>query len=127
MAGKLLQQARKDARKFLGSGGFEEDIILSNPTKTKTLNLKGFHSKHFISFDSDGNQINSKNAHILISEKDLIESDYPYRNQKTKNIDLYKHRIEAVDQNGELKKYVINENYPSETFGLIICILADAE
>lgn len=127
MSGKLLIDIRKQSEKFIKSGGFEEDIKLLHPSGLPVLDLKGIHTKHWISFDTDGSQINSKNAHILISEKDLINSLYPYRNLKTKNIDLKKHRIEVKDSSGIVKKYVINETYPSETFGLIVCILSDFE
>jgi hypothetical protein len=125
MSGKLLEAARKDALNFITSGGFEEDIILTHPSGSPVLNLKGLHSKHWIGFDSDGSQINSKNAHILISEKVLVDSLYVTRNLKTGNIDLLKHRITVKDSTLIEKEYVILECYPSETFGLIVCVLGD--
>lgn len=125
MTGKLLAQARKDARKFTSSGGFEEDITLIHPSGTPFLSFTGIHTKHWISLDTDGNQINSKNAHILIDESVLQQGNYPVRDLKTGNIDLYKHRINVKDSTGIEKSYVINETYPSETFGLIVCILGD--
>lgn len=125
MTGRLLLDARKQARKFIQSGGTEEDIILTHPSGSPVLDLKGIHTKHWMAFDTDGAQINSKNAHILISEQDLIDASYVYRDPKTQNIDLKKHRISSKDSSGILKHYVINETYPSETFGLIGCILGD--
>ena len=125
MSGKLLEAARKDALKFISSGGFEEDIILTHPSGLPVLNLKGLHSKHWIGFDSDGNQINSKNAHILISEEVLTLNGYITRNLRTNNIDLEKHRVTVKDSTLIEKEYVIQECYPSETFGLIVCILGD--
>lgn len=125
MSGKLLQQARKDAAKIISSGGFEEDILISNPQGTKSLQLKGLHSKHWISFDTDGTQVNSKNAHVLISENFLTENDYTTRSARTGNVDLKNHRITVKDATLIEKNYVIEECYPSETFGLIVCILGD--
>ena len=125
MSGKLLEQARKDARKFLSSGGFEEEMTLTHPSGAPSLTFKGLHSKHWISFDTDGSQVNSKNAHISISEQFLNENGYVTRNPKTGNIDLYKHRISVKDSTLIEKNYVINEVQPSETFGVIICILGD--
>jgi hypothetical protein len=125
MNGSLLDLARNDARKFLISGGFQVDITLSTPKDDKTLSLKGFHTKHFKSYDTNGSPINSKSAHILISEKDLKEANYPYRNSRSGNIGLLKHKITVPDAMGDDKKFVITETYPSETFGLIACILGD--
>lgn len=126
MAGRMLQQARKDALKINKAIGWEEDIKLSTPDNSLTINLKGIHTKHHISFDDSGQRINAKNAHILIDEKDLTLFDYPYRNQ-TGNVALIAHKVEVADSNGDVKKFIINETYPSETFGLIVCILGDTD
>lgn len=143
MAGRMLQQARKDALKINKAIGWEEDIKLSTPDNSLTVNLKGIHTKHHISFDDVGQRINAKNAHILISEKDLLNAfnpdfntdyntdfnsilSYPYRNQ-TGNIALIGHKVEVSDFNGDIKKFIINETFPSETFGLIVCILGDTD
>lgn len=126
MAGRMLQQARKDALKINKAIGWEEDIKLSTPDNSLTINLKGIHTKHHISFDDVGQRINAKNAHILISEKDLILFNYPYRNS-TGNVALIGHKVEVSDFNGDIKKFIINETYPSETFGLIVCILGDTD
>lgn len=125
MSGKLLQAARRDAAKIISSGGFEEDITISNLSQTKSLNIKGLHSKHWISFDTDGSQVNSKNAHVLIDEQILNENGYDTRNARTGNIDLKNHRISVKDSTLMVKEYIIVECYPSETFGLIVCILGD--
>lgn len=126
MSGRLLQQARKDALKINKAIGWEEDIKLSTPDHTFTIDLKGIHTKHHISFDDAGQRINAKNAHILIDEKDLIENDYTYRNN-TGNVALIGHFVDVADSNGDIKKFKINETYPSETFGLIVCILGDID
>lgn len=125
MSGKLLKAARDDAKKFIIKGGFEEDIVLTHPSGFPALNIKGLHSKHWISFETDGSQVNSKNAHILISENILIKQGYQTRNLKTGNVNLVNHRITVKDATLIEKEYVINECYPSETFGLIVCILGD--
>ena len=125
MAGKLLQMARKDAAKIVKSGGFEEDITISSSSGLTSV-IKGIHTKHWINYDTNGLPINSKNAHILINESDLIEKGFTVRSQ-TGNIDLRKSKILVKDSTGEEKKFVITETYPSETFGLIVCILGDYE
>lgn len=124
MSGSIFQLAKRDAKKFVTSGGFEETITLVTPTKDKTLTLTGFATKHHINFDSDGNQINSKNVHICISESDLVANSYPVRNAKNE-IFLLKHLVSFPDSSGVIKNYVVRENYPDETLGLIVLILGD--
>lgn len=126
MAGRMLQQARKDALKINKAIGWEEDIKLSTPDQSLTVDLKGIHTKHHISFDDLGQRVNAKNAHILIDEKDLLENDYPYRN-RTGNVALIGHFVEVADSNGDVKRFIVNETFPSETFGLIVCILGDID
>lgn len=124
MSGSLFQLAKRDSRKFVTKGGFEETITIVTPAKDKTLTLTGFATKHHINFDSDGNQINSKNVHICISESDLVANSYPVRNAKNE-IFLLKHLVSFPDSSGVVKNYVVRENYPDETLGLIVLILGD--
>lgn len=125
MSGSLLKQARKDARKIINSGGFEEDIQISDPSGILIINVKGLHSKHWLVHDTDGNLVNGKNAHITISEQELNEKGMQTRNQNTGNVDLKNFRISVKDSTLIEKKYIINECFPSETFGLIVCVLGD--
>lgn len=124
MSGSLLRLAKRDAKRFVTSGGFEESITISTPTQDMTLSLTGFATKHHINFDSDGNQINSKNAHICISESDLQTNSYPVRNVKGE-ISLLKHRVSYPDSSGIVKNYIVKDNYPDEMLGLIVLILGD--
>lgn len=143
MSGKLLNNARKDALKINKAIGWEDDIKLSTPDNSLTANLKGIHTKHHLAFDDLGQRVNAKNAHVLIAEKDLLNAfnpdfdtdfntdfksmkSYPYRNQ-TGNVALLGHFVDVADSNGDVKKFIINETYPSETFGLIVCILGDID
>lgn len=125
MSGKLLELARRDIAKIVQSGGFEEDIIISNPFTGQSIIVKGLHSKHWISYDTDGNPFNSKNAHISIPESVLNVQGFSTRNAKTQNVDMRMYQIAVKDSTGILKTYVINECFPSETTGLIVCILGD--
>lgn len=125
MSGNLLNIARRDAKKYITKGGFEVDIILTSPADV-VLATTGLASKHWINFDADGNSINSKNAHICISESDLSDNGYPVRNAD-EEIYLKDHRVSVKDSSGILKEFVIKEWFPSETVGLIVCILGDYE
>lgn len=126
MSGKTLNRARKDVLKYVTKGGFEEDIVLSTPDNSHSLQLKGLASKHWINYDADGGSINSKNAHICISEETLTNSGYPVRNAQNE-VHLMRHKVDVKDSSGVVKNYVIKEWFPSETVGLIVCILGDYE
>lgn len=122
--GISLDRIRAHTRHFVTSGTASEDIILSTPNASLTVNTTGYVTKHWISFDSDGGSINSKNAHICLDEKTLTYLGYPVRNSN-EEIYLFNHRISVKDSSGVLKEFVIKEWFPSETFGLIACILGD--
>jgi hypothetical protein len=125
MSGKLLQIARNDFKKIIQGGGFEESITISNPSTGMVAVIKGLHSKHWISFDGDGNAINSKNAHISLIESTLVENGFETRDPKTGNVNLSKLLISVSDSTNIQKKYVILETFPSETTGVIVCVLGD--
>lgn len=125
-AGKLLQSARKDLKKILtGGSGFEDDVFITDTTSGQNFSIKGIHPKHSISFDSDGNPINSKSATVNIMESDLLLNGVKTRNDNTGNVDLYHLLIDIADASGVVKNYKVNETFPSETFGCIIIVLGD--
>lgn len=122
--GSILDLARRDAKRYVTSGGFETEIVLTTPDDAVTITLSGYASKHFINFDSDGSPINSKNAHICIDEDILTNAGYPVRNARNE-VALLKHKVSCSDSTGSIKNYTIRENFPDETLGLIVCILGD--
>ena len=124
MPGKLLQAARRDIKKILSKSGFEEVITISDPLTSKQIIITGLYSKHWIQFDSEGSPINSKNAHISILEDDLIKGGIETR-KANGNIDIRHLLVSCSDSTGIQKSYCINENWPSETTGLIVCVLGD--
>lgn len=125
MPGRLLDKARRDSKKYVTAGGFQEDITLVTPDGLITLQTTGFVSKHWINFDTDGNAINAKNAHICVDQTVLESASYPYL--KDGEAHLMNHRVTAKDSSGNDKKYVVNEHFADETLGLIVCILGDYE
>lgn len=124
MSGRLLQAARRDAKRFVTNGGFQENITLTTKDKWTTIQILGEATKHHINIDSDGLPVNTKNVHIFISEDDLVAQNYPVRNKKNE-VSLKGHLVSFPDSTGEVKNYVINETAPDESLGLIICILGD--
>lgn len=124
MSGDLLRMAREDFEELSSTGGFEEDIIITNPLNLQTASFKNFHTKHHLAIDTDGNPYNSQSAHICVLRKELDNQSYIYINPKTNKIDFRGHRV-TVKDSFELKTYVVNEFLPNETLGFIILILGD--
>lgn len=122
MSGRLLQLAKRDARRIITQGGFEENIELVNPNECLTISLTGFATKHWITFDTDGSPINSSNIHVSISEQDLKDLNYPYRDNNGK-VRLLNHKVNFKDSSGNIRTYIISENFPDETLGIIVLIL----
>ncbi len=124
MSGKILDLAKRDSKHFIKSGGFQETITLTNVLGTQSISLTGFATKHHINFDSYGLPINSKNAHVTIDENYLTNNGYVCRNSKGE-ISLQKHRVSFPDSSNVIKNYIVKENFPDETLGLIVLILGD--
>lgn len=124
MSGGILQAARADFKKFITTGGFQEEIILSTPDGSTVINTTGLATKHHINFDTDGNPVNSKNVHICIDESDLVAKGYTVRNS-AKEVALLNHLVSFPDNTGIIKNYKIRETLPDETLGGIVCLLED--
>lgn len=122
--GKILAAARADFKRFIEGGGFDEDIVLKTPDGATSYEVKGSASKHHINFDSDGNPINSKNAHICIVESSLIDLGIQTRNASGE-VNLLKWRVDYPDSTGQIRNYIIDQTFPDETVGGVVCILGD--
>lgn len=122
----LIQQAKDDWQRFSSDPDlFGISIDFEAPTSA-TATVVGLATKHNIGVDTEGNLINTKNAHISVAEKLLTDAGYPTRNTAGE-VDLKKHRVDYIDSTGGSKKYVIQQSFPDETVGMIVCILEDFE
>jgi hypothetical protein len=124
MSRSILDMARKSAKRAVTKSGFQEVITLRNPDNSIEVEVNGLASKHWINFDTDGSSVNSKNAHICISEDDLTELNYPVRSLNNE-VNLFNHKVIVKDSTKTDKNYIIKETFPDETLGLIVCILSD--
>ncbi len=119
----LIDQAKSDIKDITSNPDeFGVSIAFTAPTG-ETATINGLHSKHHMGMDTDGNRVNSKNAHISISEELLTAQNYPVR--KTGEVNLKDHKVSVKDSTGISKNYVIREWFQDETVGLITCILGD--
>jgi hypothetical protein len=122
----LLDLARADIKSITASlTGFAESILLTNP-QNNSITIQGLHSKHHLGIDTEGNRVNVKNAHVSFSESLVIDQGLSIRNIHGE-VNLKNWRVAAKDSTGIVKQYSIKEWYPSETTGLIVCILEDFE
>lgn len=102
---------------------FGVSITLTAPT-LEVIIITGIHTKHHLGVDTDGNMVNSKKASIAFSESFLI--NYPCRNSN-QEVDLNNHKVSVKDSTGIVKNYIVQQWFPDETIGLIVCILEDFE
>lgn len=124
--GRILQRAYRDANRIVMQGGFEDDILISNPDNSITVSTKGFRTKHWISYDNEGNNSDTKNVHVCVSESDLVAKGIPVRNS-IQEVALVKYTVQVQDNTGIIKKHVVRRSYPDETLGLIVLILGDTQ
>lgn len=97
---------------------FGVSIVLTSPLGVVTT-LTGIHTKHHLGIDTDGNMVNSKKASIAFSESFLS-----CRNS-SEEVSLTNYRVSVKDSTGIIKEYIVQQWFPDETIGLIVCILED--
>jgi len=123
----LFDKAIADAQQITSNGNdFAISCLFTSPTnETATVNV--IHTKHNTGFDFDtGERVNSKIASIAVSEPLLNAEGYITRDGSDE-CTLKNHRVALKDSTGNIKEYLVSENYPDETLGLIVLILNDFE
>jgi len=101
--------------------GWGKTLAFLAPTG-ETAEIVGLHTKVRLQFDTLGNYVNTKKAHISFSESLLTDLGYPVRNDAGQ-VSLVGHLVTAIDSTGTSVQYVVNEWYPDETIGLIVCVI----
>lgn len=86
----------------------------------------GIAGKHHLSLDEMGRPTNSRAAHFSIAESVLIAAGYTVRDNAGE-VAIRNHRVDWADSTGITKRYVIEQTFPDETIGLIVCILGSLE
>ncbi len=116
----ILERARRDWGKL--SQRFSTDLITLTAPTGETVSVKGIQTRHNIGIDTDGQLVQSANAHVTIAESLLV--DYPVRN--TANVvAMYGHKVTFNDNRGVLRYYSVTEIFPDESVGMITLILGD--
>ncbi len=122
----LIEQAKADIERITGNTNeFARSMTFVAPT-SETAVVKGLHSKHHLTVNTEGIEVNARSAHVSVSEKALTDLSYPVRNSDGE-VNLAKHTVKVKDSTGIEKTYEIREWFQDETIGLITCILGDFE
>ena len=122
----LMDQILADVKRITtdASGGFAIPVTFSTK-EGASVTVNAIHSKIHLAVDNEGNFINSTKSHVGVSELVLNEKGYVTRDAKN-NCILKDHRVNLVDIATKVPmKYIINQVFPDETTGLIVCILGD--
>ena len=108
-------RAIRDYKQF-SQGGFSNDILFVD----SGISVKGLTSKHHFNIDPQtGIPVSSLNAHLTVNEQVMIEAGITTRNSDD-NFILKSKKISWTDAAGKTVIYVINEVFPSETFGMVV-------
>ena len=118
----IIEKAIADVKKITSdSNGFGVTMTITAPDSS-SVQFVGTYSQHHMSFDTEGLMTSSKNAHCSVSESILTGLGYTVRNANNE-VALLGHRINLTDSSGTARTYVVREQYPDETVGLIVLIL----
>lgn len=118
----VLELARRDSKRIQEVGGYQTSLTFVHGLVTATISGTAF--VHHLVFDAENNPINSKHAHITISEKSLTDLGYPTR-ATSGNLFMKDHLVTFTDSTGTAKTYKVNENHADETIGTITLILSN--
>lgn len=120
----ILDFAKKDYQHIVRDrAAWSKDLEFVSPSGV-SVNIVGHGMTHNTSYGTDGQVVNGKNTHVSIVETDLVDAGYPLYNSKGV-ISLTNHTVSFLDSVGVMGHYVINQYYPDETLGIIVCILSN--
>lgn len=125
MDGDVLNMAREDVKEITSEGGFQTDVTVITKDKVTTVIVPAIAMKHHLAFDTDGQKLNSEQAHITISEEILTDAGYPVRIGN--DVSMIDSIIKYTDSSNVEGSYKVNENFPDEVLGLITLIISRYE
>lgn len=119
----LLDQSRIDAR-AISTGPFSQAVnLIAQTGENVTINALG--NKIGRKVDSGtGVIVNSKNASVVVHEDELTSVGFPVRNNDGE-VSMIGVLVNTKDSSGRLCNYIVQENIPDETIGLITLLLGD--
>lgn len=122
----ILDLARRDTQHILTNGNdWAVDVTFTSKTG-EAVTIKATASKHHLNVSGEGVAVNSLNAHIAVSEAALVAAGYTVRNAGGE-VNLKEHTVTYASSTGTPRTYIIEEAFPDETLGLIVCILGEMD
>lgn len=122
----LYDRAYRAANRITSdTNGWGVPIVLTD-LSGNSCNIIGTRSKHHLGVDNQGNSVNTKNAHVSFHELQVINAGFNIRNGEHE-IAIKGWQVDVGDSSGNVTAYSITEFYPSETIGLIVCVLAEKD
>lgn len=123
----LKERAKRDIERITSNTDEWAQSAVLTATNGTTLTVALIHTKHHLGIDAELQKwANTKNAHISVSEQQLIDGSYPYTNPDGE-VDLLNHKVAVADSAGVTITYKIEQWFPNKTIGLITCLLGDFE
>lgn len=106
--------------------GFNVSVLLTAITgETATVYAPGNNIGR--KMDSGmGIVVNVKNSNVVVHENNILAAnpDYPVRNDDGE-VSMIGHLVSYVDNSGVTFDYIVQENIPDQTVGLITLLLGD--
>lgn len=134
----LFDQAKSDIEDITSNGedwavpvtlqppGRYFDYTLNFEFNIQPVTVKGINKDHHLAVEPEtGRTVNSKMASVSISEQNLIDAGLDVRNDEGE-VDLKNFLATVTNDNGDILRYKIDQWYPDESIGLIVCILQEA-
>lgn len=125
--GRLTDLIKTDSNRILTDpNGFAETItLITTRSGGMTIAIEAVHTKHHLGFDMEkAQEINTLKAHVALSEQELIDLGYPYRDAK-KKVHMKGDKVIAKQANGVDYKYVVESWFENDKTGTITLILGD--
>jgi hypothetical protein len=125
--GDILSKARRDWQRFSQSS-VNTEITFETPDAVSNVTVLGIAMKIHLSLEQENREyINTRHAHVTVSEQLLIDAAYPTRNTTTGDVDMLNHRITYTDSTGTARTYLIREVHQDETVGILVFVLGTFE
>lgn len=123
----LLDRIKADVKRIVSNTDEFARMATFTAPSGETATVPVLHTKHHLGLDAQLQKfVNTKNAHLSVSEDVLLYEMYPVRNANGE-VNLQFHKVRVADSTGTEVLYNIDQWFPNETIGLITCILGTEE
>lgn len=122
----LKERAKADIERITSNTNeWAQAMTLIAPSGGPELDIQAIFTSHTLGVDAQLQKwSNVPNAHFSVSEKQLIDGQYPYLNSGGV-VHLEHHKVRVTDSSGTEYVYRINQWFPNRTIGLITCLLGE--